>query len=186
MIFKFRFLVKNLLVPPETTIVMKFFFLKLVSDDLKWSEMPKKYVKYKFCSHLRTHLRIHLRTHFRIHLRMHLRIHLRTHQKSKFKNHVFKAFQTILSHLRPTFKTKFLPRSLFRVGLVNFSPKMKIYKSCFLRISDHFKSSETNFWKKNFTTIHIPPETTIVVEIFFQKLVSDYLKWSEMPKKHDS
>ena len=34
---------KNLLVPPETTIVMKFFFLKLVSDDLKWSEMPKKH-----------------------------------------------------------------------------------------------------------------------------------------------
>ena len=82
----------------------KFFFLKLVSDDLKWSEMPKKHVvvKYKFCTNLRTHLR----THLRIHLRIHLRMHLRTHQKLKFKNHVFKAFHTILSRLRPTFKKK--------------------------------------------------------------------------------
>ena len=44
MIFKFSFSVKNLEVPPETTIVVgKFFFQKLVSDDLKWSEMPKKH-----------------------------------------------------------------------------------------------------------------------------------------------
>ena len=35
---------KNLRVPPETMIVMEIFFLqKLVSDDLKWSEMPKKH-----------------------------------------------------------------------------------------------------------------------------------------------
>ena len=44
MIFKFPFLVKNLQVSPETTIVVGNFCLqKLVSDDLKWSEMPKKH-----------------------------------------------------------------------------------------------------------------------------------------------
>ena len=44
MIFKFSFSVENLQVSPETTIVVgNFFSQKLVSDDLKWSEMPKKH-----------------------------------------------------------------------------------------------------------------------------------------------
>ena len=47
-------------------------------------------------------------------------------------------------------KKNFPPRSSFRVGLVNFSPKMKIWKACFLGIVEFlWLSSRTGCNKKS-------------------------------------
>ena len=130
MIFKFSFSVKNL---PKQRSWWKFFFKnwsQMTKNGLKCLKKHVVIVKYKFCTQLQTHLQIylctHLRTHLRIHLRIHLRMHLRTHQKSKFKNHVFKAFHTILSRLRPTLKKKMVWNAL-KTWFLNFDFWWKIY-----------------------------------------------------------
>ena len=112
--------------------------------------------KFRFLVRTKVHTKVNTKVNTKVRTKVRTKVYLKVRPKLCTKlvfnnnNMFFKAFQTILSHLRPISKKRFPPQSSFRVELVNFSSKIEISKSYSLGISDHFKSSETNFRKKIF------------------------------------